>query len=72
MANNRLLLICETCFPQGRGTPYDNTDAVFAIAKYYPSTGYYTGRPNNDSFNEWLERHRHDGDEYPVRMEYEV
>lgn len=70
MANNRLILVCEECYPEGRGKAY-NDNAEFAFAKYYPATGYYTVRENNDSFNQWLDRHKHDHQDFLYRMKYE-
>lgn len=47
MANNRMYLRCVGC------------GAEFCLAKYYPSSGWFTGRKGNDEFNQWLEDHRH-------------
>jgi hypothetical protein len=59
MANNRLYLICTTCRKNG---PRDIRDsAVFMVAKYYPSTGWF---PYKDEWaaklEKWLAAHSHE------------
>lgn len=73
MANNRLVLICTVCNPTDEWHYNIDTkiDNVFAVAKYFPSTGWYTRRTNNESFNRWLEFHGHDR-EWPYRFDYEA
>jgi len=47
MANNRMALVCVKC---GEG---------MAIAKYYPSTGWYPTSAHDDArLENWMEEHR--------------
>ena len=53
MANNRMYIKCK------------KDGAVFFLAKYYPTSGYYTDKDYFDgdfidSFNDWLDKHNHD------------
>lgn len=70
MANNRIYLICKICEYPG---PFEDIvkRTFFAIAKWYPGSGWGTNREDNESFNQWLEFHSHD-QEFPFRFEYEV
>lgn len=56
MANNRMYLACRLC-----------AGAEFFLAKYYPSTGWYTSRPRGEhlpesldaEMNAWFDQHEH-------------
>ncbi len=53
MANNRMYLACTKCDGE-----------AFYLAKYYPSTGWYTNRRDSDpdmadDLETWLDLHRH-------------
>jgi hypothetical protein len=58
MANNRMWLVCVECLATD-GT--DPEDCRFFLAKYYPSTGWYTTREGklDTEINEWLDKHIH-------------
>lgn len=53
MANNRMYLVCNICNSENPDVGF------FAIAKYFPSSGWYSIREDNKSLNEWLETHTH-------------
>lgn len=69
MANNRLVLICTICNPS---EDWDYGVNTCVMAKYYPSTGYYTDKGKLNAFSVFLEHHLHPGEDYPFRLEYEV
>lgn len=55
MANNRMVLVCSICSPEG--WQY-KSPGVFVLAKYYPNTGYYPTR-GTDEMSKWFDEHRH-------------
>jgi len=65
MANNRMYIKCK------------KDGDIFFLAKYYPTTGYYTDKDyfNGDfidSFNGWLDKHRHDDGNLFGENQYEI
>jgi hypothetical protein len=65
MANNRMYITCK------------KDGDVFFLAKYYPQTGYYTSKDYFkgdfiDSFNDWLDKHRHDDGSLFGKNQYEI
>jgi hypothetical protein len=61
MANNRVHLSCSIC-----------KSDTFCMLKYYPSTGWYTRR-TEDEIQSWLDQHDHGtlmGDYLVVKLEH--
>ena len=84
MANNRVYLVCNVCWPDpNKDWPSITSNefkAFFHLAKWYPGEigQWYTNRPETigQSLDEFLEQHAHPdkypgGVENPVRLEYE-
>lgn len=79
MANNRMIIVCNHCYPTDEWK-YD--DDICYIAKWYPVGAYYTNDVGHagKAFYAYLERHAHteefDGwyehQENPVRLTYET
>lgn len=61
MANNRMYLICDVCAAVEETT---HDDCVFYLAKYYPATGWYTNKVDEQAsqldslLNAWLDKHK--------------
>lgn len=85
MANNRMYVVCLTCNPSGIPGLIDDEGAQM-IAKYYPSSGWYSSDVWNNKEGEtktseklcqFFERHRHedfssDGKKSLFALGYEI
>ena len=60
MANNRMYLLCTYCVDQAEDGQLDLAAATHFLAKYYPSTGWYTNE-HTTGLDEWFGRHQHGG-----------
>lgn len=59
MANNRLYLVCTTCY-RNEDLLDSRNPAVHFIGKYYPSTGWYIFHDDHEKrLTEFLELHSH-------------
>lgn len=59
MANNRIVLVCTVCYPEPGEWKY-HPPGCFVLAKYYPSTGYYSANGfTQDKIDRWFDDHRH-------------
>jgi hypothetical protein len=62
VANNRMVLACTECVNNPATTP---EDCFFYLLKYYPSTGWYVVRGEEQlpqfaaELNVWLDKHKH-------------
>jgi hypothetical protein len=83
MANNRMMVVCNKCFPDDDHFTWDDFQEgrVIYMAKWYPVGPYYCNGDEAgyaDKFYRYLETHAHspeeDGklhQENPVRLTYE-
>jgi hypothetical protein len=79
MANNRMLLVCNICVPPNTEWPRYGDPALLHIAKWYPTTPWYSSHPDSlgERVEKFLELHMHPeihpaGEENPIRLEYET
>lgn len=68
MANNRMALICNICEPKWETMP---PKAGLILGKWYPGGGYANTSVTQERLNDFLIEHEHNGNEYPLRLEYE-
>jgi hypothetical protein len=72
MANNRMVLVCSICAPG----EWKYGPEIFVIAKFYPSTSWYSNGIAADNITAWFSDHRHDDSlmygKHQFRLEYEV
>lgn len=61
MANNRMYLICVPCQATSLNADDDRApDFTFYVAKYYPSTGWYSPRAHLDEdLDAFFDAHQH-------------
>jgi hypothetical protein len=86
MANNRMMLVCNTCYPtdediyanHGKSWAEQRPDFI-SVGKWYPVGSYrtHTDLELGNAINEYLDRHSHELDdpklnENPVRLTYET
>lgn len=81
MANNRMVLVCNTCLP-GEWSYWkpggeEREEAVCVIGKWYPfqDYAYVEDLKLGQRINDFLNRHAHiesSNCEWPVRLEYEI
>jgi hypothetical protein len=80
MANNRMILLCNVCVPEGKEWKYSDK-GVLSIAKWHPQCSY-APIISKEVIDNFLEKHSHPevpseyytagaGQNNPVRLEYE-
>lgn len=64
-----MYLLCNICCPKFDSVP---PKGGFCLGKWYPGTSYASSKSRYADLDNFLEEHWHNGEEYPVRLEYEV